>query len=91
MVSKGVRRDCKVLRGLFEVLYKVYIRLDKVFCDFTRLRQGFDRIWPRVKITGQNPVPPVNIPIPTKIGSKMGGAPIPKWDTIGVDPRPFQV
>ena len=23
----------------------------------------------------QNPVPPVNIPIPTKIGSKMGGAP----------------
>ena len=24
---------------------------------------------------GQNPVPPVNIPIPTKIGSKMGGAP----------------
>ena len=22
---------------------------------------------------GQNPVPPVNIPIPTKIGSKMGG------------------
>ena len=28
---------------------------------------------------GQNHVPPVNIPIPTKIGSKMGGAPIPKW------------
>ena len=28
---------------------------------------------------GQNPVPPVNIPIPTKIGSKMGGAPTPKW------------
>ena len=25
-------------------------------------------------------VPPVNIPIPTKIGSQMGGAPIPKWD-----------
>ena len=24
---------------------------------------------------GQNPVPPVNIPISTKIGSKMGGAP----------------
>ena len=24
---------------------------------------------------GQNPVPPMNIPIPTKIGSKMGGAP----------------
>ena len=23
---------------------------------------------------GQNPVPPVNIPIPTKVGSKMGGA-----------------
>ena len=28
--------------------------------------------------TGQNPVPSVNIPIPTKIGSKMGGAPTPK-------------
>ena len=27
---------------------------------------------------GQNPVPPVNIPIPTKIGSKMGDAPYPK-------------
>ena len=31
---------------------------------------------------GQNPVPPVNIPIPTKIGSKMGGEFTyqPKWD-----------
>ena len=36
---------------------------------------------------GQNPVPPVNIPLPTKIGSKVGGAPIPKWDPIGVDPQ----
>ena len=27
---------------------------------------------------GQNPVPPVNIPIPTKTGSKIGGAPTPK-------------
>ena len=27
------------------------------------------------KAMGQNPVPPMNIPIPTKIGSKMGGAP----------------
>ena len=26
---------------------------------------------------GQNPVPPVNIPIPTKIPTKMGGAPTP--------------
>ena len=33
----------------------------------------------------QNPIPPVNIPIPTKIGSKMGGAPTPKWDPIGFD------
>ena len=33
----------------------------------------------RRHIIGQNPVPPVNIPIPTKIGSKMGGAPTPKW------------
>ena len=30
-------------------------------------------------------IPPVNIPIPTKIGSKMIGAPIPKWDLIGFD------
>ena len=37
---------------------------------------------------GQNPVPPVNIPILTKIGSRMGGAPTPKRDPIGVDPQP---
>ena len=37
---------------------------------------------------GQNPVPPVNIPIPTIIGSKMGGAPTPKWDPISLD-RPY--
>ena len=36
---------------------------------------------------GQNQVPPVNIPIPTKIGSKMGGEfSYPKWDPIGFDP-----
>ena len=48
--------------------------------------------WPRSRLLGsmaqmamgQNPVPPVNIPIPTKV-SKMGGAPTPKWDTIGFD------
>ena len=28
----------------------------------------------------------MNIPIPTKMGSKMGGAPTPKWDPIGFDP-----
>ena len=33
--------------------------------------------WPWVK---SQIVPPVNIPIPTKIGSKRGGAPIPTWD-----------
>ena len=40
---------------------------------------------------GQNPVPPVSIPIPTKIGSKMGGAFTyqPKWDPIGFEPQPF--
>ena len=27
-------------------------------------------------------------PIPTKIGSRMGGAPIPKWDLIGFEPWP---
>ena len=37
---------------------------------------------------GQNPVHLANIPIPTKIGSKMGGAPTPKWDPIGFDPLP---
>ena len=31
------------------------------------------------------PMPAVNIPIPTKIGSKMGGAPTPEWDPIGLD------
>ena len=40
---------------------------------------------------GQDPVPPVNIPIPTKIGSKMGGAPTPKWDPIGLDPQPVGI
>ena len=35
---------------------------------------------------GQEPVPPVNIPIPTKIDSKMGGnSPTPTWDPIGFD------
>ena len=38
---------------------------------------------------GQHPVSPVNIPIPTKIGSQMGGAPTPKWDPIGFDSQPF--
>ena len=37
---------------------------------------------------GQNLVPPVNIPIPTKMGSKVGGAPIPKWDPVGFEPWP---
>ena len=43
-------------------------------------------MWPWVKI---QIVPPVNIPIPTKIGSKMGGAATPKWDPIGFDPQPY--
>ena len=38
---------------------------------------------------GQNPVPPVNIPIPTKIGSKLGGAYLPQNGTIGFDPQPY--
>ena len=37
---------------------------------------------------GQNPVFPVNIPIPTKIGSKKGGAPTPKWYQNGFAPQP---
>ena len=39
------------------------------------VQQLLDAIWPRVK---SQIVPPVNIPIPTKIGPKMGGAPTPK-------------
>ena len=31
---------------------------------------------------GHTPVPPVNIPIPTKILTKMGGAPTPKWHPL---------
>ena len=43
-----------------------------------------------VKTQSQIGEPPVNIRFnpTTKIGSKMGGAPIPKWDLIGFDPRP---
>ena len=44
--------------------------------------------WPFWTLS-QNLVPPVNIPIPTKIGSKMGGAPTPKWDPFGFDPQPI--
>ena len=45
---------------------------------------------PTIRLWVQTPVPPVNIPIPTKIGSKMGGEFTyrPTWDPIGVDPRP---
>ena len=39
---------------------------------------------------GQKLVPPVNIPIPTKIGSNMGGAPTPKWNPIDFDPQPYE-
>ena len=47
-----------------------------VVCDF----RAYSSIWPWVKI---QIVPPVNIPIATKIGFKMGGEFIyqPKWDT----------
>ena len=41
------------------------------------------RPWVKIQI-----VPPVNIPIPTKIASNMGGA-IPHNDTIGFDPQPL--
>ena len=39
---------------------------------------------------GQTPLPPVNIPILTKIGSKMGGVHLPRNGTIGVDPQPYK-
>ena len=48
-------------------------RLGEVFCTTNHMA------------VGQNPLPPVNIPSPTKIGSKMGGARTPKWDPIGFD------
>ena len=42
--------------------------------------------WPWVKI---RIVPPSEHPNPTtRIGSKMGGAPTPNWDSIGFDPQP---
>ena len=34
-------------------------------------------------------VPPVKIPIPSKIGSNMGGARFPKWVPVGFEPGPF--
>ena len=49
-----------------------------------RKHASLNNMWLWVK----SPVPPVNIPIPTQIGSKMGGAPFPKWDTIGFEPWP---
>ena len=50
-------------------------------------RKSHKDLWRSHLAMGQNPVPPVNIPIPTKIGSEMGGALTPKWDPIGFDPR----
>ena len=41
-----------------------------------------ESIWPWVKV---QIAPPVNIPLPTKKGSKTGDAPTPKWDPIGFD------
>ena len=38
---------------------------------------------------GQNPVPPVNIPVPTKIVSKMGGH-LSQNGTIGFDQQPLK-
>ena len=52
---------------------------------FGRRNRSIFLKWPWVKI---QIVPSVNIPIPTKIGSKMGGAPTPTWDPIAFDPQP---
>ena len=38
----------------------------------------------------QNPVPPVNIPIPAKIDQKIGGH-LPQNGTIGFDPQPCEL
>ena len=37
---------------------------------------------------GQNPNPSEHPNPTTKLASKMGGAPTPKWDLIGFDPQP---
>ena len=45
---------------------------------------------PVLMAMGQNPIPPVTSQSP--LGqTKMGGAPSPKWDFIGVYPRPHGV
>ena len=55
---------------------------------FKRIRGSDQNLHPYMAM-GQNPVPPANIPSPTKIGPKMGGAPTPKWDLGGFDPQPY--
>ena len=59
--------------------YGSYLQTDKDVRDVMRchamrldLGAGTQRIWPWVQI---QIVPPVNIPIPTRIGSKIDGAP----------------
>ena len=38
---------------------------------------------------GQNPAPPVNIPIPTRLKWVVNSS-SPKWDPIGFDPQPYK-
>ena len=56
---------------------------DRRLCNFGPIKCRFAELVSLAPGTnmamGQNPVPLVNIPIPTKTGSKMGGAPTPKW------------
>ena len=60
---------------------KTVVSLKTVFC------LEANKTWPWVKT---QIVPPVNIQIPTQIGSKMGGAPLPQNGTIGFDPQPHE-
>ena len=49
--------------------------------SFHQVNDSQNKCWSNYAQTIEGAYPPVNIPIPTKIGSKMGGAPkTQKWD-----------
>ena len=64
---------------------------DLIWVDYSPKKGLCKSTWNQVSsqmAMGQQPVPPVNIPIPTKMKPKMGGAPTPNWYPIGFDPQP---
>ena len=91
--KKGLRiaggPSCDRTRGTSNLFLNHVICIPAPICRFYILRHHLGVCQMAM---GQNPnrTPPVNIPIPTKIGSKMGGEFTyqPKWNFIGVDPRP---